>query len=432
VIGSLFLTWLMENIVWASAAMLLVLAIRRPVARYFGAGVAYALWLVPALRLVAPPAEWIAQIFNTPLPALPPILLASEAGGEAAPPSLGGPGQWVPILLAVWAGGAILFLMLQGLAYRRFLNRLNASARNAGSHCGLPLLESEAADGPLALGLLHRRIVVPAGFEQIYAPAERQLALDHERYHHRRGDILANHVALVVLALNWFNPIAWAAFRAFRADQELSCDAVIAAQATPEARFHYARALVKSASRPGLIAACPLNRADQLKRRLKMLNHHKKDRSRLWAGSAITAALVGTSLMFGSAGHAQDKAEDKERQRVIIIENKEGAAPPTGERREFRIRRGPDGRTTIDGLDPEMSARLERCESEQGVLNFDSGEGKERTRIMVCAKDGSPANRLEILENARERISGQNHLSAETKQRILAEIERAIAAARGN
>jgi beta-lactamase regulating signal transducer with metallopeptidase domain len=196
-------------------------------------GVAYALWLVPALRLIAPPAEWVAQIFATPLPSLPPILVTIEAAGEAAPPSVDGPGQWVPILLAVWAGGAILFLLVQALAYRRFTAQLSASAHSAGAHWGVPLIESAAVEGPLALGLLNRRIVVPADFEDRYSPAERQLALDHERYHHRRGDILANHAALIVLALNWFNPIAWASFRAFRADQELSCDAAIAAQASP-------------------------------------------------------------------------------------------------------------------------------------------------------------------------------------------------------
>ena len=43
------------NMVWASAAMLLVLAIRQPFAAFFGALPAYALWLVPALRLVLPP-----------------------------------------------------------------------------------------------------------------------------------------------------------------------------------------------------------------------------------------------------------------------------------------------------------------------------------------------------------------------------------------
>jgi beta-lactamase regulating signal transducer with metallopeptidase domain len=427
------LGWFAENLVWASAAMLLVLAIRRPVARHLGAGAAYALWLIPAFRLIAPPADWIAAVFNTALPSLPPLLLSVESGGEAASPPLGGPGQWVPILLAVWAGGAFLFLIVQALAYRRFLARLSLSMRSAGSHWGLPLVESAAVDGPLALGLLERRIVVPAGFETRYTPAERRLALDHERYHHRRGDILANHVALVVLALNWFNPVAWIAFRAFRADQELSCDAAIAAAASPEARCDYARALVKSASRPGLIAACPLNRADQLKRRLKMLNHHKKDRRRLWAGSAVTTSLIATSLMFGTAGHAQDKADKQERSRIIILENKDGAAATPGERREIRVRRGADGRATVEGLSPEMSARLERCESEQGVLNVDTGEGKERTRIMVCSKDGAnPANRAEVLRGVRERIAGQADLSAETKQRILEQIDRAIADARGN
>lgn len=431
-IDSPFLGWLIENLIWASAAMLLVLAIRRPAAHHLGAGIAYALWLIPALRLVAPPAEWIAQLLNTQMPSLPPLLLSIEAGGEAASASVGGP-PWVPIVLALWAGGAFLFLILQALAYRRFLARLTGSMRSAGSHGGLPLIESAAVDGPLALGLLDRRIAVPAGFEERYTPAERRLALDHELHHHRRGDILANHIALIVLALNWFNPIAWIAFRAFRADQELSCDAAIAADATAEARCDYARALVKSASRPGLIAACPLNRADQLKRRLKMLNHHKTDRRRLWAGSAVIASLIATTMVFGTAGHAQDKAEGKERHRVIILENKEGAAPPAGERREFRIRRGPDGRVTTEGLDADMAARLERCESEQGVLNVDTGAGKERARILVCTKEGAgPADRLRVLEGVRDRISRQSDLSAETKQRILAEIERAIAAARAN
>jgi beta-lactamase regulating signal transducer with metallopeptidase domain len=431
--GALFLAWLVENLVWSSAFMLLILTIRRPVAHHFSAGVAYALWLVPAVRLVAPPAEWIAQIFDTPLPSLPPILLTVDSGGQAASPSLGGPGQWVSLLLALWAAGAIIFLLLQGLAYRRFLKRLSLSMRSAGNHAGIPMFQSEAVDGPLAIGLLDRRIIVPAGFEQRYTPTERQLALDHERHHHCRGDILANHFALIVLAINWFNPIAWIAFRAFRADQELSCDAAIAGRASPQARSDYARALVKSASRPGLIAACPLNRADQLKRRLKMLNQHKYDRRRVWAGGAITAALVATSLTFGTASHAQDKAGVKERQRVIILESKDGAAPPAGERRQFRINRGADGKTRIEGLDAEISTRLERCESEQGVLNIDTGEGKERSRILVCTKDGSnPANRAQVLQGVRERIANQSDLSAETKQRILAEIDRAIGSARSN
>lgn len=220
-----------------------------------------------------------------------------------------------------------------------------------------------------------------------------------------------------------------------------------------------------------------------------MLNHHKKDHRRRWAGSALTCALILTSMALSDAGFAQTaanvvspetqqreantnralladlrerraevvkraeqgadtreatqfldeqiqkvqtRASEPDRQRVIIMENKEGAAPAIGERREIRVRRGPDGRTKVEGLDAELSARLERCEGEQGVLNVDEGDDKERTRILLCTKDGaSPANRLQVLERVRERISGQADLSAETKQRLVAELERAIAAARG-
>ena len=157
--------------------------------------------------------------------------------------------------------------------------------------------------GPVALGLLDRRIVVPADFATRYSAEERRLALDHESIHHRRGDIWWNLVGLFILALNWFNPVAWLAFRAFRADQELACDAAVAAAASADARHDYARALIKSASRPGLIAACPLNHADQLKRRLKMMKDHRSSRARMLGGAAVhPGRSAGLGLAVGSAG----------------------------------------------------------------------------------------------------------------------------------
>ena len=42
---------------------------------------------------------------------------------------------------------------------------------------------------------------------------------------HRHGDLWANAAALLLLAVQWFNPFAWRAIRAFRFDQEAACDA---------------------------------------------------------------------------------------------------------------------------------------------------------------------------------------------------------------
>ncbi len=115
-IASPFIAWLLENLVWASAAMLLVLAIRRPVAQFFGAGAAYALWLIPLCRLLAPPADWLSAWLATPLPSLPSLIVLADDGVGVAPPPLDGPGQWVPILLAVWAGGVLLSLACRSCA----------------------------------------------------------------------------------------------------------------------------------------------------------------------------------------------------------------------------------------------------------------------------------------------------------------------------
>ena len=45
------MSWLIDTFVVTAALIALVLVIRRPVARAFGPGMAYALWALPLLRL---------------------------------------------------------------------------------------------------------------------------------------------------------------------------------------------------------------------------------------------------------------------------------------------------------------------------------------------------------------------------------------------
>jgi beta-lactamase regulating signal transducer with metallopeptidase domain len=453
--------WFLANMAWASAAMLLVLGLRRPFARLFGAGSAYALWLVPALRLAMPPLPSFAPAMPK---LLPPETLVVFVGDAAAPlPPDGGPGQWVPWMLAIWAGGAAVFLAWQFLSYRRFLTELSLSSRAIGAHRGLPLVESAAVQGPVALGLLDRRIVVPADFETRYSADERGLALDHEAIHHRRGDIWWNHLGLLILALNWFNPIAWLAFRAFRADQELACDARVTAAASFEARHDYARALIKSASRPGLIAACPLNHADQLKRRLKMMKTHRSSRARMLAGAGAILALGGLSLAFGSPGLAQpdqaaaqaqapaDTHRTERREERIIIHTdhdghttteRHGAAGGPTERRERVIVMTHDGEGNHAAGDQHAMVMHHDGDTHEIVIPDCSGgqsdevnEGSEnnRTRIVLCSRgdSASPAERAERLAHVRDRIANDTDLNAEQKARVTAALDRQIARLRG-
>jgi len=467
--------WFFANLGWASLVMLLVLAIRRPVASWFGAGAAYALWLLPAVRLVMPPLPSIAP----DLPALaPPETLVVWVGDAAPAAEAVGAFPWMTLLIGLWATGAAALLFWQFLSYRRFLAELSMSARGLGAHRGLPLVESCAVQGPVALGLLDRRIVVPVDFAVRYSAEEQRLALDHEAIHHHRGDLWWNHLGLVILALNWFNPVAWLAFRAFRADQELACDAAVAASEPFDARLDYARALIKSASRPGLIATCPLNHADQLKRRLKMMKTHKASRLRLLGGAATVAALGGLSLALGTPGfaaqqntpeaatpkqgeaaptpqrreerviirtmhadgdhpdHAQgsasgDHPNEMRERRIIIMDHGSGtgdhAAHGDSQTHAFMMHRGENGSMVMDGHDLDAN-----CNGGQ-VSDVQEGDANNRTRVVVCSRgDGAtPAQRAEHLQHARDRLAQDSELSAEQKARITAALDREIARLRG-
>lgn len=319
--------------------------------------------------------------------------------------------------------GAAAFLIAQFLVYRAFLTRLSLASRSAGAFRGLPLIESEAVEGPLAVGLLDRRIVVPADFATRYSAEERRLAAEHEYVHHRRGDIWWNLAALFVLAPNWFNPVAWIAFLAFRADQELACDAAVAARAGAPERQDYARALIKSASRPGVTAVCPLNHADQLKRRLRMMKDHRLSRYRSLGGAAALTVLAGLGISLAAPGiaHPHPDGEGKQQQRIVIMEHKGGAAPREGVR-SFRIERGENGEPVLP----------EGCRNSEPLANVDERSGDRRTRIVLCgAGEGTAASRLEHLQRARERIASSDEFTGEHRDRVIAAIDREIARLRG-
>lgn len=288
----------------ATLLMLLVLAVRKPVAQLFGAEWAYALWLLPAIIPFLPPLPVLAPIEVTEMTVILPAVDQMNAATAGAT----GSGDWLLVLLALWAGGAAVFATWQQSTYSAFMLHLGPEGEEAvpPSFGGIKVVTSDAVEGPIALGLFQRRIVVPQDFGTRYSPTERRLALEHELVHHRRFDLFWNWLALAMLTLNWFNPIAHFAFRAFRADQELACDAAVTRR-SPGERHDYACALVKAASQPDLVAVCPLNHAGFLKRRLKMMKQHRSSRARTFGGLVSLVLIGGAGLALGGPGFAHEE-----------------------------------------------------------------------------------------------------------------------------
>jgi bla regulator protein blaR1 len=328
--------WAVETLVATTLVMLLVLGLRAPVRRHFGAHMAYALWLLPVARLLLPPLPGQWQLTRLLSPAvreaeqahgvvvgiMNPATLPPEATHSALieQVSLGGhPGAvaLVPptavangpslllLMLGLWLAGAALFLAYHLVAHRRYTANLLRRARQdrTVAEGKVRVIETDAAHGPLAFGIFRKYVAFPRDFAERYDAQERDLALAHELGHHIRGDLVANWVALVVLALHWFNPVAWRAFRAFRADQEMACDALVLAGRAQALRHAYGRAIVKSAHGGAVSAACHLHTINDVKGRLRMLSQTRKNSpKRIAAGLAGTTALGLAALGLTASG----------------------------------------------------------------------------------------------------------------------------------
>lgn len=305
------LAWAVEALIASSLLMGFVLLVRGPAQRALGPQLAYWLWALPVLRMVTPPlpAAWRES-------AAAPISAASETvmifladapaatGGTAAAAGV----PWLLVGTILWVGGAVAFFAWHGLAHADYVRRiLSPPATRARLDDGTTLVESAAAVGPVAFGVFRRFVAVPRDFAERYDADERRLALAHELGHHARGDLIANWVGLAMLAVHWFNPLAWVAYRKFRADQEMANDARVLAALPPLERHAYACAIVKAAHGRAVTAACHLHTIEDLKGRLRMLKASRKSRRVLMAGATGIAGLTVMGLGLTASGAAAER-----------------------------------------------------------------------------------------------------------------------------
>ena len=300
--------WIVDALLASALLMGAVLLARGPVRRAFGPQVGYALWALPGLRLLLPPlpAGWWRAAAAAPITrAGETVVYVFEPAAAGAAPAASALPSLAIVLALVWGAGALLFLGWHVVRHTRFCRAVLADAAPLEERDGVRVVASAAAPGPLAFGVRHRVVAFPADFADRYDADERALALQHELGHHARRDLLANWLALAVLALHWFSPLAWAAFRAFRADQELANDAAVLARCGVGARHAYGRAIVKAAA-PGLqlATACHLHTINDLKGRLRMLTTSTASRRRLATGSAAVTLLVAAGLGLTASGSA--------------------------------------------------------------------------------------------------------------------------------
>ncbi|MEW9853647.1 M56 family metallopeptidase [Novosphingobium sp. M1R2S20] len=320
------IAWLTDTLIMTGAIMALILLVRRPVGRWFGPGAAYALWALPMIRLFLPPLVLPESLAATRaaealLPPAEPAVevvaveaLASAPMVEAAEPAFALPLD--TILIAVWLGGAALFLAHRVIAYRVMRRQLLADARSVGHAGDIRIVESRAVAAPVAFGVFDKVVALPRGFLATADSDASDFAITHELEHHAGKDLLANMAVQPLFALHWFNPIAWLAWRALRSDQEAACDARVMTGCTRRERERYGRLIASFAAGSQFALAAPM--AGPLKgdkpiiHRLKALVRNEQAERHPLLGRSLFAASVIAVPLTATVTYAADEGAEAE------------------------------------------------------------------------------------------------------------------------
>ncbi len=291
------------EISWQAGLIALAVMAVRPLLHRAPRRAVCMLWLLVALRLLLPARLTVESPVSLQQPESPPIQAYQELRQQekvyvSAPPEqrleMAGPAAAQGFALldqlpAIWLTGVGCMALYMALSLLRMRWRLRAAPRIQDN-----VYRCTDWSTPFVLGVLAPRIYVPETVSEQDFPQ----VLAHERCHIRRWDHVWKPLAFLLLAVNWFNPVLWAAYVLLGRDMERACDEMVLKNATPIQRAAYSRALVSCAAQPKMAAVCPLAFGEvAVKERVKNVLNYKKPA--LWAVIllVVAAAIIGVCLL---------------------------------------------------------------------------------------------------------------------------------------
>lgn len=256
----------------------------------------YLLWSVVGFRLCCPVSFSLSfSIFtltNPQAPKLPNgggdiVLTAYEnkggvsaletllGSGEGANIQTAAPTDWIgvfnTVVMIIWFIGMAAVLGYAFFSYFKVRRMMNSAIRLEKN-----VYLSDRADSPFAIGFIRPRIYIPFGLDD----ATRDQVLAHERCHIRRLDHIVKPLSFILLAVHWFNPFCWMAFRLMSLDMELSCDEnVLIRKGDETMKKNYSRALLFFASNRRFPVPSPIAFSESggnAKKRIKHVLNFKK------------------------------------------------------------------------------------------------------------------------------------------------------------
>lgn len=205
------------------------------------------------------------------------VIVPTEPAAE--PVTLRTFARWLPWIWVIGMGCMAAYMLLSFIWMRLTLRR--------AEHIQDNVYRCTQWSTPFVLGIIAPCIYVPESVSEEDLPQ----VLAHERCHIRRWDHVVKPFAFLLLAVNWFNPVLWAAYVLLGRDMENACDEMALKNADAAQRAAYSRALVSCAAQPKMAAVCPLAFGEvAVKERVKNVLGYKKPA--IWAAVILAAAAV--------------------------------------------------------------------------------------------------------------------------------------------
>lgn len=341
---------LLQMSIQGAALIAALMVLRRLFQRRAAPTVLYALWLLPAARLLIPgsiPSVWSLQnlfspaveqraaavlrqpVVQGPLPAAtaPPAAEVSAAVVQT------GASFSVGSLLAVlWALGAAAILLAALWKNLTFLRQVRRGAVRVEADCALPVYLSEHLASPCLCGLFHPAIYL--GDEALESQAHFELVLRHELAHCRSGDRFWALLRLLCCAVHWFNPLVWIGARAAVEDCERACDHRVLRRSSQQERETYGLMLLSYLKRPreqsGVLTVSSPMGGRALRSRIALIGRRPAMRKTAAAALAALTALVVLAACTGRM--AEEKAGNLQRLAQLAEEGTaaEGVELPGG------------------------------------------------------------------------------------------------------
>jgi bla regulator protein BlaR1 len=431
--------WLWQWTWQASVVIGLVLLVRWTIFRGPLVRWRSALWFIVLAKLLLPvhpqsdfsvfnAGEWIGHLYwhtqpveiSSAVPAVVahstdrvivrygPVPLTAEPAQFAKPPTLKQSGIVFGLLIAWIIGIAFMLLrtVYSQLIFARRLRHINPTndpklidaLHDAAAWMHIAprplLLVTDIAASPAISGLVQPRLLLPPNSADTLTPSQLRHVFLHELAHVKRGDLWIDLLCTILLAAQWFNPLAWLAFALYRSDREIVRDAMALRAAPKDLAESYGHTIVALIERIAGNIPLPagalgiLERRNGVRQRVIAIADHQSGRIG-WLRITFVSTIVlfvGTSVLT-SCKKPDQQADSNTARNVTSVAN-EAALNSAADDTAKAILRRQLPEITIDAWDlPQAIKQLSQIAGqtiviEQPALAATAAE-KNRRQAMI-------------------------------------------------